>query len=137
MRTRTFLLLTLALVIMLAIGCGNIEVEKEVQIGESVTIGGFTNKQLRSPEFRNCLEGMVKLLQEDVHTHTYSDRSQATNWKHNHNLSAMGFSGSEYRVNEAGGLFSGSSSGNTANKITGIPSRGMVGLTGCNAVFTN
>ena len=134
MRTRTFLSLTLALVIMLAIGCGNVEVEKEVQIGESVTIGGFTNKQLRSPEFRNCLEGMVKLLQEDVHTHTYSDHSKATNWSHNHRVSA-GMGGYGYQVSEAGGFSY--SSGNTANKITGIPSRGMVGLTGCNAVFTN
>ena len=134
MRTRTFLLLTLALVIMLAIGCGNIEVEKEVQIGESITIGGFTNKQLRSPEFRNCLEGMVKLLQEDVHTHTYSDHSKATNWSHDHRVS--GGDGYKYQVSTEG-YYPEQSSGNTANKITGIPSRGMVGLTGCNAVFTN
>jgi hypothetical protein len=86
MRTRTFLLLTLALATMLAIGCGDVEVEKEVQIGKSVTIGGFTNDQLRSPEFRNCLEGMVKLLQEDVHTHTYLDKSGATDWEHQHGI---------------------------------------------------
>ena len=66
MLTRTFLLCALALVTILAVGCGEVVIEKEVQIGKPVTVGGFTNDQLRSPEFKECLTELVNLL---PHTH--------------------------------------------------------------------
>jgi len=134
MLTRTFLLHTLAIVTMLVIGCGDVEVEKEVQNGKSVTIGGFTNEQLGSPEFRNCIEGLVKLLQEDMHTHTYADRSEATHWQHSHGISEDWFG--RPTIAEAGFRYYYEIGAQTP-RDTGLPSRGMVSLTGCDTVLTN
>ena len=65
---KIFLLIVLALVAILAVGCGEVQIEKEVQLGEPVTVGGFTNEQLRSPEFKECMEFLFY-----GHGHRYSD----------------------------------------------------------------
>ena len=54
--TKIVLLVALALAAIVAISCGDVEIEKEVQIGEPVIVEGLTNKQLRSPEFKDCMQ---------------------------------------------------------------------------------
>ncbi len=103
----------------------------------SETTSGFTDEELRSPEFRKCLEEIVSLFQEDGHTHTYTDLSGTTNWSHKHGVDIFG------NVSRAG------PNANTrldttvlvvaGDEIvgdTGRPSMDSVDITGCDSVLS-
>jgi len=107
---------------------------------DSETTLGFTDEELRSPEFRNCLEEIVRLFQEDGHTHTYTDLSGTTNWSHTHSL---GGGRSSFNISRAG------PNANTrldttvlvvaGDEIvgdTGRPSMDSVDITGCDSVLS-
>jgi len=80
------LAISFVLVVVLS-GCSS---DTDESINEDKTvpqvIAGFTDKELRSPEFKECLETLVILLVEDKHQHIYNDQTHYTDWGHSHTL---------------------------------------------------
>ena len=80
------LAISFVLVVVLS-GCSS---DTDESITEDTTVSqvvaGFTDKELRSPEFKECLETLVILLVEDKHQHIYNDQTHYTDWGHTHTV---------------------------------------------------
>ena len=104
-----------AAALVLTAACGSSDTEADPTIDASAgtavvqiptaTSSGFTNEQLRSPEFRDCIDKLyVYALGATSHTHIYRDRDTYGLERHSHSVSYREeFGGGKFEVSSSGG----------------------------------